>query len=120
MSSSEPIRSLPARPHWLALANLLGAGGVGYLWMGQRRKALWMVPLVTLGGIATCGVAYGLAFLACYDVYRLAQRVDLGEAIGHDQTEDPWLCWLLRGSRVGELSIRRHQVLAAKGASWEP
>lgn len=75
------IRRPDADPVRFGLANLLGFGGAGYYWMGQRKKAWFTWALVLIGGPCTLGTLYIFAFAAAYDAYLLGQRLQQGEAI---------------------------------------
>lgn len=73
----------PADPVLVLILNLLVAGGVGYLIMGQKTKGIaaivaWVVLLPF-----TCGVGSGLvALVAAIDGYMQAQLLKAGTPVG--------------------------------------
>jgi len=75
----------PKDPILVLVLNLLVAGGVGYLIMGQKVKGIvaivaWLVLLVV-----TCGAGSGLvAIVAAVDGYLQAQQLQAGHPVG------PW------------------------------
>lgn len=81
----EPIRRPDVDPFKLGLLNLLGGGGFGYWWIGQKRKAVQTWMIVVAGSACTCGTLYVFAFVAAYDGYLLGQRLERGESIDVDQ-----------------------------------
>jgi hypothetical protein len=74
----------PKDPILVLVLNLLVAGGVGYLMMGQKTKGivaivLWIVFLVP----PSCGTLSGLlAIAAAIDGYLQAQHLQAGHPIG--------------------------------------
>ncbi|MCB9667950.1 MAG: hypothetical protein H6736_02210 [Alphaproteobacteria bacterium] len=92
----ELIRVPEANPFHFGLANLLGFGGAGYWWMGQKRKAVIAWCIVLLGGTCTLGMLYVFAFIAAYDAYLLGQRLQLGESVGETQNGLPFLDAIFR------------------------
>ncbi len=92
---SARIRPDP-RPVGYALANLLGFGGVGYYWMGQKEKAWKTWAITVLAGIPTCGLTSFFAFLTAYDAYLLGQRLELGASIAVDDNALPLLDTIFR------------------------
>jgi hypothetical protein len=83
------LRRPEANPFLFGLANLLGCGGAGYFWMGQRRKAYITWAVVLVGGPCTLGTLYVFAFASAYDAYLLGQRLQQGEAISPTQNGLP-------------------------------
>lgn len=75
----------PKDPVLVLVLNLLVAGGVGYIIMGQKVKGIvaivaWLVLLVV-----TCGAGSGLvAIVAAVDGYLQAQQLQAGHPVG------PW------------------------------
>lgn len=75
----------PKDPILVLVLNLLVAGGVGYIIMGQKVKGIvaivaWLVLLVV-----TCGAGSGLvAIVAAVDGYLQAQQLQAGHPVG------PW------------------------------
>ncbi|MFZ2490939.1 MAG: hypothetical protein WA208_05610 [Thermoanaerobaculia bacterium] len=73
----------PKDPLLVLILNLLVAGGVGYIVMGQKTKGIvaiivWLVLLVT-----TCGAGSGLvAIIAAIDGYLQAQHLQQGRPVG--------------------------------------
>jgi hypothetical protein len=73
----------PADPTLVLILNLLVAGGVGYLIMGQKTKGIvaivaWLVLLVF-----TCGVGSGLlSIVTAIDGYMQAQLLKAGTPVG--------------------------------------
>ena len=84
-SSDDIVRpSVPPKDPILVLVlNLLVAGGVGYLIMGQKMKGIvaiiaWVVLL-----FVTCGAGSGLvAIVAAIDGYMQAQALQQGHRVG--------------------------------------
>lgn len=75
----------PKDPILVLVLNLLVAGGVGYIIMGQKIKGIvaivaWLVLLVV-----TCGAGSGLiSIVAAVDGYLQAQQLQAGHPVG------PW------------------------------
>jgi hypothetical protein len=75
----------PKDPILVLVLNLLVAGGVGYIIMGQKVKGIvaivaWLVLLVV-----TCGAGSGLvSIVAAIDGYMQAQQLQAGHPVG------PW------------------------------
>jgi hypothetical protein len=73
----------PKDPILVLVLNLLVAGGVGYLIMGQKMKGIvaivsWVVLL-----FVTCGAGSGLvAIVAAVDGYMQAQQLQAGHPVG--------------------------------------
>lgn len=73
----------PKDPILVLVLNLLVAGGVGYLIIGQKMKGIvaiivWLVLLVT-----TCGAGSGLlAIITAIDGYLQAQHLQQGRPVG--------------------------------------
>lgn len=73
----------PKDPILILVLNLLVAGGVGYLIIGQKMKgiaaiAAWLVLLVV-----TCGAGSGLVSIVCaIDGYLQAQQLQAGHPVG--------------------------------------
>ncbi|HEX7707374.1 MAG TPA: hypothetical protein VF701_13030 [Thermoanaerobaculia bacterium] len=73
----------PKDPILVLVLNLLVAGGVGYIIMGQKTKGIvaiisWLVLLVV-----TCGAGSGLvAIVAAIDGYLQAQQLQAGHPVG--------------------------------------
>lgn len=75
----------PKDPVLVLVLNLLVAGGVGYLIMGQKVKGIVAIVAWVLGLIFTCGAASGLvAIVAAVDGYLQAQQLQAGHPVG------PW------------------------------
>ena len=73
----------PKDPILVLVLNLLVAGGVGYIIMGQKTKGIvaivaWVVLLVV-----TCGVGSGiLGIVTAIDGYMQAQQLQQGKPVG--------------------------------------
>ena len=75
----------PKDPVLVLVLNLLVAGGVGYLIMGQKVKGIVAIGVWIVGLIFTCGAASGLvAIVAAVDGYLQAQQLQAGHPVG------PW------------------------------
>lgn len=72
----------PKDPIIVLVLNLLVAGGVGYIIMGQKTKGIVAI-VVWLVGLVACGIPSGLvAILAAVDGYLQAQQLQQGHPIG--------------------------------------
>ena len=73
----------PAKDPILVLVlNLLVAGGVGYIIMGQKTKGIVAI-VIWLVGWALCGIPSGIvAVLAAIDGYLQAQQLQQGHPVG--------------------------------------
>ncbi len=73
----------PAKdPILIMILNLLVAGGVGYLIMGQKKKGIIAIVVWCLGLIA-CGIPSGIvSVLAAIDGYLQAQQLQQGKPVG--------------------------------------
>jgi TM2 domain-containing membrane protein YozV len=81
----EMIQKPDTNPIIVAAANWLGLGGLGYLLMGQKKKAIisWVICIV--GGTITCGLGYMFVWVTAYDAYLLGQKLQGGQAIGENE-----------------------------------
>jgi hypothetical protein len=73
----------PAKdPILVGVLNLLVAGGVGYIIMGQKTKGIVAI-VVWLVGLVACGIPSGLvALVAAIDGYMQAQQLQQGFPVG--------------------------------------
>jgi len=73
----------PAKdPIVVMILNLLVAGGVGYIIMGQKTKGIVAI-VVWLVGLVACGIPSGLvAILGAIDGYLQAQQLQQGHPVG--------------------------------------
>ena len=72
----------PKDPILVLVLNLLVAGGVGYIIMGQKTKGIVAI-VVWLVGLVACGIPSGLvAIVAAIDGYMQAQQLQQGHPIG--------------------------------------
>jgi hypothetical protein len=72
----------PKDPILVMALNLLVAGGVGYIIMGQKTKGIVAIVVWVLGLIA-CGIPSGIvAVAAAIDGYMQAQLLQQGKSIG--------------------------------------
>ena len=72
----------PKDPILVLVLNLLVAGGVGYLIMGQKTKGIVAIVVWVLGW-AACGIPSGIvAVLAAIDGYLQAQQLQQGKPVG--------------------------------------
>ena len=58
---------------------------LGYLLMGQTKKALLAALIVYVGGFFTCGLLAAANFVFIYDAYLMAQKLERGESIGMNE-----------------------------------
>ena len=58
---------------------------LGYLLMGQNKKALLSALIFYIGGTLTCGLLYLANFVFIYDAYLMAQKLERGESIGMNE-----------------------------------
>jgi hypothetical protein len=81
----EMIQKPDTNPVFMAVANLIGFGGLGYFLMGQQKKAIlsWVITVVL--STVTCGAGYLLAWVTAYDAYLLGQKLQRGEAVGMNE-----------------------------------
>jgi hypothetical protein len=72
----------PKDPILVLILNLLVAGGVGYIIMGQKTKGIVFI-VVWLVGLIACGVPSGIvAILGAIDGYLQAQQLQQGHPVG--------------------------------------
>ena len=72
----------PKDPILVLVLNLLVAGGVGYIIMGQKTKGIVAI-VVWLVGLVACGIPSGLvAIVAAIDGYMQAQQLQQGHPVG--------------------------------------
>ena len=72
----------PKDPILVLVLNLLVAGGVGYIIMGQKTKGIVAIVVWVLGWVA-CGIPSGIvAVLAAIDGYLQAQQLQQGKPVG--------------------------------------
>ena len=72
----------PKDPILVMVLNLLVAGGVGYIIMGQKTKGIVAI-VVWLVGLIACGIPSGIvAILAAIDGYLQAQQLQQGHPVG--------------------------------------
>jgi hypothetical protein len=72
----------PKDPIIVMVLNLLVAGGVGYIIMGQKTKGIVAI-VVWLVGLIACGIPSGLvSILGAIDGYLQAQQLQQGHPVG--------------------------------------
>ena len=72
----------PKDPILVLVLNLLVAGGVGYLVMGQKTKGIVAI-IIWVVGWAACGIPSGIvAVLAAIDGYLQAKQLQEGKSVG--------------------------------------
>ena len=72
----------PKDPILVMVLNLIVAGGVGYIIMGQKTKGIVAIVIYLLGFIA-CGIPSGIvAILGAIDGYLQAQQLQQGHPVG--------------------------------------
>lgn len=72
----------PKDPILVMVLNLLVAGGVGYLILGQKLKGIVAIVLWVILLFATCGAGSGLiAVVAAIDGYMQAQQLQAGHPV---------------------------------------
>lgn len=72
----------PKDPILVMVLNLLVAGGVGYIIMGQKTKGIVAI-VVWLVGLVACGIPSGIvSILAAIDGYLQAQQLQQGHPVG--------------------------------------
>lgn len=70
-------------PIAVLIANLLGAGGAGYLLLGQKQKGIVAIVIFFALGLPTCFAAsYAISIAFAADGYMQAQHVEAGRRIG--------------------------------------
>lgn len=75
----------PKDPILVLILNLLVAGGVGYIIMGQKVKGIVAIVAWVILVIPTCGAASGLiSIVTAIDGYMQAQQLQAGHPVG------PW------------------------------
>ncbi len=85
----EMIRKPDTNPVVVAVLNLFLLGGVGYLLMGQQKKAI--ITMVVVFFTSMCGIGFLIACATAYDAYLLGQKLQNGEAIGVNENGLPFL-----------------------------
>lgn len=79
------IQKSDANPILYAVANLFVFGALGYLLMGQQKKAI-LAAVITIGlSMFTCGFGSIVAFVFVYDAYLLGEKLQKGQAIGENE-----------------------------------
>ena len=72
----------PKDPILVLVLNLLLAGGVGYIIMGQKTKGIVAIVVWLIGWVA-CGIPSGIvAVLGAIDGYLQAQQLQQGKPVG--------------------------------------
>src|SRR5215211_905349 len=72
----------PKDPILVLVLNLLVAGGVGYIIMGQKTKGIVAI-VAWCAGLLACGVPSGiLAIVTAIDGYLQAQQLQQGKPVG--------------------------------------
>jgi hypothetical protein len=72
----------PKDPILVMILNLLVAGGVGYIIMGQKTKGIVAI-VVWLVGLVACGIPSGIvSILGAIDGYLQAQQLQQGHPVG--------------------------------------
>lgn len=79
----ELIQKPDTNPIVVALLNLFLLGGVGYLIMGQQKKAIISIAATLIGSCFGIGVI--VPWITAYDAYLLGQKLQNGESIGMNQ-----------------------------------
>ena len=73
----------PKDPILVLVLNLLVAGGVGYIIMGQKTKGIVAIVAYVILLFVTCGAGSGLvAIVAAIDGYLQAQQLQQGKPVG--------------------------------------
>ena len=73
----------PKDPILVLVLNLLLAGGVGYIILGQKTKGIVAIVAYVILLFVTCGAGSGLvAILAAIDGYLQAQQLQQGKPVG--------------------------------------
>ena len=73
----------PKDPILVMILNLLVAGGVGYIIMGQKTKGIVAIVVWIAGIFITCGAASAVvALLGAIDGYLQAQQLQQGHPVG--------------------------------------
>jgi len=80
----EMITKPDANPVLLAVLNLIPVP-IGYLMIGQTKKAVIAVVLTWVLGFCTFGFGYLLVFVWAYDAYLLGQKLAAGNAIADNE-----------------------------------
>lgn len=78
-----------ANPVLLAAGNFI-FGGLGYFFMGQKKKALMAAGMTCLS-MCACGLGMFVACVFVYDAYLLAGKLQSGQAIGENENGLPFL-----------------------------
>ena len=72
----------PKDPILILVLNLLVAGGLGYIILGQKTKGIVAI-IIWVVGWAACGIPSGIvAVLAAIDGYLQAQQLQQGKPVG--------------------------------------
>lgn len=73
----------PKDPILVMVLNLLVAGGVGYIIMGQKTKGIVAIVVAVVGGAMSCGILYFVVcLLGAIDGYLQAQQLQQGHPVG--------------------------------------
>jgi hypothetical protein len=80
----EMITKPDANPILLAVLNLIPVP-IGYLMIGQTKKAVIALVLTFALGFCTLGLGYFLVFVWAYDAYLLGQKLAAGQAIADNE-----------------------------------
>jgi hypothetical protein len=73
----------PKDPILVMILNLLVAGGVGYIILGQKTKGIVAIVVYVVGFFVTCGILSGVvAILGAIDGYLQAQQLQQGHPVG--------------------------------------
>lgn len=77
------LRKPDVKPWLAALLNVIGLGGVGYLYIGQTRKGVAYI-LATLLLVFFCLGAV-IPIISAYDVYLLSKAMQAGVPVKEDE-----------------------------------
>jgi hypothetical protein len=78
-----PPSTPPKDPILILILNLLVAGGVGYILIGQKMKGIIAIVCYVILLFVTCGVGSGIiAIVAAIDGYLQTQQLQQGKSIG--------------------------------------
>lgn len=86
------IQKPDTNPVLVAVLNLFLFGAVGYLVMGQQKKAIISAVITCALGLCTFGtLAWLWPIVVAYDGYMLGQKLQSGQSIGENENAVPFL-----------------------------
>lgn len=86
------IQKPETNPVLVALLNFFLFGAVGYLVIGQQKKAILSAVITCILAVVTCGTLSWLwPAVVAYDGYLIGQKLQSGQSVGENENSVPFL-----------------------------